>query len=102
MTQKLDIRSNHCVQVKTIAKTKIYNHDLPPLLMQNSYSKFIFAIKTLIFDRFSKFLQALLRQIETQMLNKIFSCPPAIENSRQKFILPYGVVVIQWITSCHK
>ena len=53
--------------------------------MQNPYSKFIFALKTLIFDRFSKFLQALLRQIETQMLNKKhFSCPPAIGNYRQK------------------
>ena len=88
MSQKLYIRSNHCVQVKTIAKTKINNHDLPPLLMQNPYSKFIFAIKTLIFDRLTNILQALLRQIETQMLNKKhFPCPPAIENSRQKFII---------------
>ena len=55
---------------KLLQRTKIYNHGLPPMLMQNPYSKFILAIKTLIFDRFSKFLQALLRQIETQMLNK--------------------------------
>ena len=56
--------------------------------MQNPYSKFILAIKTLIFDRFSKFLQALLQQIGTKMLNKnIFYCPSAIENSRQKFII---------------
>ena len=75
---------------KLLQKTKIYNHDfdLPPLLMQNTYTKFILAIKTLIFDRFSKVLQALLRQIETQMPNKnYFSCPPANENSRQKFII---------------
>ena len=35
-------------------KTKIYDHGLSPLIMQNPYSKFILAIKTLIFDRFSK------------------------------------------------
>ena len=43
---------------------KIYDHGLPPLLMQNPYSKFILAIKTLSVDRFSKFLQVLLQQIE--------------------------------------
>ena len=65
---------------KLLQKTNIYNHGLPPLLMQNPYSKFILAIKTLIFDRFSKLLQALLRQIETQMLNKkYFSCPQQLK-----------------------
>ena len=56
--------------------------------MQNPYSKLILAIKTLIFDKFSKTLQALLRQIEIQMLNrKYFPCLPAVKNSRQKFII---------------
>ena len=64
--------------------TKINYHGLSPLLMQNPYSKFILAIKTLVFDQFSKFFQALLRQIEIQLQNrKHFPCPPAVENSRQ-------------------
>ena len=53
-----------------LLKNKIYDHGLSPLFMQSPYSKFILAIKMLIFDRFSKHLQALLRQIEIQMLNK--------------------------------
>ena len=65
---------------------KIYSHGLSPLLMQNPYSKFILAIKAFIFFyRFSQFLQALLRQIEIQMLNiNYFPCLPAVKNSRQK------------------
>ena len=43
-------------------KTSIYDHGLTPL--QNSI--FILATKTLLFDRFSKFLQVLLRQTEVQ------------------------------------
>ena len=35
-------------------KMKIYGHGLPPLLIQNPYSKFILAIKTLSVDRFSE------------------------------------------------
>ena len=55
--------------------------------MQNPYSKFILAIKTLISDRFSKLLQVLLQQIEIQMLNrKYFPCLPAVKNARQKII----------------
>ena len=46
---------------------KIYDHGLPPLLMQNPYSKFLLAIKTLSVDRFLKFLQVLMRQIEIWM-----------------------------------
>ena len=72
----------------TLHKTKMYGHGLSTLLMQNPYSKFILAIKTLIFDRFSNILLILLRQIEIQMLNrKYFPCPPAVKNSRQKFII---------------
>ena len=56
--------------------------------MQNPYSKLILAIKTLIFDRFQKNLQVLLRQIKIQMLNrKYFPCLPAVENSGQKIII---------------
>ena len=48
------MRSNHRVQVKNVAEMKNYNHGLPPLLMQNPYSKFILAIKRLSVDRFFK------------------------------------------------
>ena len=37
-----------------LQKMKIYEHGLPPLLMQNPYSKFILAIKTLSDDRIFK------------------------------------------------
>ena len=51
--------------------------------MQNPYKKFILAIKTLVFDRFSKILQVLLRQIEIQLQNrKHVPSPPGVENSR--------------------
>ena len=67
---------------------KIYYHGLSPLLMQNPYSKFIFDIKTLVFDRFSKFLQVLFQQIEIKLLNrKHFPCLSTDKNSRQKFII---------------
>ena len=73
---------------KLLPKTKIYDHGLFPLLMKTHYSKFILAIKTLIFDGFSKKLQVLLRQIELQMLNrKYFTCFPAVKNYHQKFII---------------
>ena len=73
---------------KLLHKTKICSHGLSHLLIQNPYSKFILAIKTLIFDRFSKLLHVLLRQNEIQMLNrKYLPCLPAVKNSRQKFII---------------
>ena len=69
-------------------ETKIYDNVLSPLPMQNPYSKFILAIKTLILDRFSKNLQVLLRQIEIQMLSrKYFPCLAAVKKYRQKIIV---------------
>ena len=59
------MRPNHRVQVKNVAENEIYDHGLPPLPMQNPYSKFILAIKTLSVGRFSNFWQVLLRQIES-------------------------------------
>ena len=54
-----------------LQKMKIYEHGLPPLLMQNPCSKFILAIKMLSVDRFSKLLQVLLRQIENIKCKKM-------------------------------
>ena len=44
----------------------LQNNYLPSMIFyyKNPYSKFILAIKTLSVDRFSKFLQVLLGQIE--------------------------------------
>ena len=81
---------------KILHKIKIYDHELSPLLMQNPYSKFILAIKTLIFDRFKKKMQVVLRQIEIQIKNrKDFPCLPAIKNSRQKFIIRMSMFTLQ-------
>ena len=66
---------------KLLHKTKIYDHGLSPLLMQNPYSKFILFIKTSFFDRFSKLLQVLLRQIKIQILVRIFF----LTSSSQRF-----------------
>ena len=49
-------------QVKFFEKYHFHDHGLSPLPMQNPYSKFILAIKTLSADRFSNFLQVLLGQ----------------------------------------
>ena len=69
---------NYCI------KRKFIFYGLSPLLMQNPYSKYILVIKTLIFDRFTKFLQVLLRQIEIKMLNrKHIPSLPAGKYSRQ-------------------
>ena len=56
---------------RMLHKMKIYDHKLPPLLMHNPYSKFILVIETLSVDRFSKFLQVLLQQIEISNSKKI-------------------------------
>ena len=69
--------------------------------MQNPYPKSILDIKTLFFDRFSIFLQILLRQIEIQLLNrKYFSCLPAIKNYRQKFIIWGQFIHISYSWNC--
>ena len=60
------VRANHHVQVKNILilhKMKICDHGLSLLLMQNSYSKLILAVKMLSADRFTRFLQVLFPQI---------------------------------------
>ena len=69
---------------RILHKIKIHYHGLSPLLMQNSYFKLILAIKMLSVDRFSKFLQVLLRQVE--LIRKLF---PALEQSSslQKFTI---------------
>ena len=46
----------------------ICNHRLPPLSVQNPFSKFTLAVTTLSVDRFSKFLQVLLGQTKTEIL----------------------------------
>ena len=52
----------------TYLRQNLHDHRLSPLPMQNSYAKFILAIKTLLVHRFSKFLQVLLGQTKIMIL----------------------------------
>ena len=71
MTQCIDrIKSLSSSQKYSTKRKFIIMDYLPCLCKIPAYSKFILAIKTFVFDRFSKFLQALLRQIKIQLLNR--------------------------------
>ena len=83
-SQNTYMRSKLHIQVKNVAKIK----SLSPLLIQNSYLKSIFGIKSLFVNRFSKFLRDILRKIKCQLILKnILPVSKNNINFRRKYII---------------
>ena len=79
---------------------KIYDHGLSPLLMQNPYSKFILAIKTLPLDRFLKnFADFIATNWDLDADNEIFSHARTVKYSHWKISIRGQILYIsfQWI-----
>ena len=70
---------------RILHKMKIYNHRLSPMRMQNSYSEFIFAIKTLSVDKFSFFFRSYYDKLKSRCFQKCFYFPPSVKNYLEKF-----------------
>ena len=85
--------------IKLLCSNKFFfakTENLLSWIISPANAKFILVIKMLSIDRFSKFLQVLLRQIEIQMLTrKYFSCPPTAKNSLRKFSIRLQILHIR-------
>ena len=67
---------------KLLHKTIIYDNELSPLLMQNPYSKFILAIKTLILTDFQNNCRSCCNKLRYRCCI-YFPCLPAVKSFRK-------------------